>query len=244
MRLRAPSKGHSRLRGNKPSHSPLRKPQPNAAEAKAASTGSPMVCPCSSASALLHKQAARIAKWALSGRELPSSVDPQPHGLHQASVRGHPVSGLQQHQVARNQLAARHFGHATRPPDPGFGHDQVAKGKHRPLCAILLQETERGVEGDHDTHRHRLLGVAQQPRNHRGSEKHCDQRTLELREQYAHRARTGGLRQRIGPHGTDASGGFGWMQPLLKVGAQVPGGFLRRKGVARQLRGRPGSFCG
>ena len=171
-------------------------------------------------------------------------LDAQIGGLDQASIRGHQVAGLQQHDVSRDKVMRRHLSHLACAPDAHQGHRQLFQSGHRLLGAILLDEAEDRVEHDDREDRDGIFDIADQRRDDRGDDQDQHQRAGELLQDDAPRRSAAALHKLIRSVAAQPSNGlvgaqslvgrnfqacgrFGWLQ-------QIPGSLYMR-GSFRQI---------
>ncbi len=95
------------------------------------------------------------------------------------------VSGLEEDDIARNEVARGQPGDCTLAPYTGSWRQCMAQGSDRVLGATLLHESEQGVHADHHEDDRRVLEVADSRREDRSDDKQQDQAAAELGEQHA-----------------------------------------------------------
>jgi hypothetical protein len=141
-------------------------------------------------------------------------------GLDEPRVRGNPIAGLEQQQVAGDQFSRAH------PSGRAVAHHRDHRREHlperieRPLGAVLLDEPEQRAE-EHD--RQDDPGVhqlAERRRQARRREQDHDQRVLELSQQQppSRDARGGG--DDVRTVAREPSGGLGRRQPARPIGVE------------------------
>ena len=150
-------------------------------------------------------------------RRLPGQrglVHPQLGLAHQPQVGGNLVAGLQQHQIAGNQLLGRHGVLVAVAHHLGLGAHHGPQALQRGLGLGLLNETHDRVD-DHHTEDH--CGVDEFPQtggDRPRDEQNIDQRMMKL-AQYAHQqAGARSHRQRIGTEALQSIGRLDvWQTP-------------------------------
>ena len=94
-------------------------------------------------------------------------VDTQPAGLDQSQVGRHPVTGLEQHHVARYHRLGRYRLSPVAATYRCLRLDEVADRGQRPLGASLLDEADQRVHYDHRRDHHRVGAVPDSDRDRR-----------------------------------------------------------------------------
>jgi hypothetical protein len=89
--------------------------------------------------------------------------------LDQSAVRRHARPGLEQHEVAGDQLAGRDLARRAVAHDLHRRRRHRLERRHRLLRAVLLPEPDPRVQHDHDEDHDRLGYVAQCRREHTGA---------------------------------------------------------------------------
>ncbi len=100
--------------------------------------------------------------------------------LDQSRVGAHGVTGGQQQDVARDQLACLQQRLVAVAQGAHAHAGQAAQGGHGTLGAAFLEGADERVDDDHRQDHRGVAVVAQRHRQHRGHEQDVDQRALEL----------------------------------------------------------------
>ncbi len=117
----------------------------------------------------------------------------QVDGLDQPRVGGHPVTGAQHDDIARDDFACRDLAFHAITQHAGHRRGHLAQCLDRPFGAILLNQAEQHGEDDDDGDRHRFEEVSQRRRQHDGDQQDDDQNVGELcREDRPRRHARGG----------------------------------------------------
>ena len=118
--------------------------------------------------------------------------------LDQPQVGGNLVAGLEQHDVARDQLLGRHLPHFAAAQHGGPRGGKLLQGRQGPVGAPGLHGADGGIEHDDHDDDDRVHHVADQAGNHGGGDQHQDHEVAELVDDQRHDAAAVGPWQLIG----------------------------------------------
>jgi hypothetical protein len=110
-------------------------------------------------------------------------LDLERDDVAQARIRGRPVAGAQQDDVARHELARRDVILLSVPRYRCVRRRHLAERLDRPFGAVLLHEAQHGGEDDDDGDDHGFRHVPEHRREAHRHEQDQDQHVLELGEQ-------------------------------------------------------------
>ncbi len=137
-------------------------------------------------------------------------------GREHASIGGHTVAGIEQHQVARHQVDGVNLVHASVTAHARHRRKHLLQSGERRFGPVFLPEAEHGVEQHHRQDHRRILDIAYGAGQHCCRNQHRDQDTPEL------------IRERQ-PPGTRRLLG----QAVLPVTLQARARLVRRQPVGR-----------
>ena len=98
-------------------------------------------------------------------------------------VGGHAVTRLEQHDVAGHQFLGGDLPHLAAAPYPRMLRQHLLERRQGCVGAVLLVETEAGVEHDDDQNHHCVLDVADRTGQRGCADQHDHQQILELVEE-------------------------------------------------------------
>ena len=140
--------------------------------------------------------------------------------LEEPQVRGDPVTGCEQDDVARHEVPRRHL--HLLPCAQGARHRRrhALERLERPLRPVLLDEAQEDREQDDHGDGDRLRGVPERCRDGGGHQQDDDQDVLELPEQQGPGAHPAGRRQLVGPPRRESAGRLRGIEPSLQGRAE------------------------
>ena len=101
-------------------------------------------------------------------------------GTVDAPIDRHPITGVQQHNVTRNQLLGGKHLRRSVPAHLRFGREHLPQCCQRLLGPVLLIETEQGVDHHHDQNHQGILELTNSACQQRGADQYQNQESLEL----------------------------------------------------------------
>ncbi len=167
-------------------------------------------------------------------------VDPEAARLDQPEVGRHPVTGLEQHDVARHHRLCRDGRPPAVPQDRGVRIDHGADRLQRPLRASLLDEADDGVGDHHGEDHQRVRKVAERARQHAGRHQHVDQQVVELQQEPPEDAPAWRLRQPVRPVDAEPAVGLVVGEPGVPAPELDPGRRLPRRRAKHPPPAPPG----
>ena len=163
-------------------------------------------------------------------------VGPQLDGLDEPQVGGEHVPRLEEHDVAGHEVDGGHDRDRAPPPDARVGRGERLERAHGLLRPVLLHDAEPCVEHHDDRDDHRVLGLAEEPRQDGGGDEHQHHDVGELVEQHPPEPAATPFRERVRARLEPATCDLRGVEPRRDRGAQARRGFVGRQRV-------PGS-CG
>ena len=164
-----------------------------------------------------------------------------------ARVGRHAVARRQREQVAGHDVGCGDVLETPVADDRGVVGQHRVERLDRPGRAPLLQEPDRGVDGDHGEHDEAVDVVAQGDRDDARDEQHHDQRAAELADEHPDRGLTPARVDDVGADRAQTALGLGSVEAAqshpeprtgLARGGGMPGDDGRRGGGARRVHAR------
>jgi hypothetical protein len=88
-------------------------------------------------------------------------VDPQVGGVHQPEVRRHHVACLEEHDIARYNVACRDLPGQAVADDASEWRTHLPKRGNSALCAVFLENADGSVQHDNDDDCDRVDDIAE-----------------------------------------------------------------------------------
>jgi len=121
------------------------------------------------------------------------------YGRQEAAIGRHPVTRVEQHDVARHHRVGGDLHHRAAAANPGAGDEHVAQRRHRVLRPALLDEPKSTVDQQDDAHHRRILEIPERGREAGGAGQDRHQDAAELVHEPAPRGPTRRLSQPVRP---------------------------------------------
>ncbi len=116
------------------------------------------------------------------------------------TIGRYPVTGLDQHEVARHEVVNGHELRPTVPPDTRRRAGHLTQRRKAAFRAELLDEAEHRVDGQNDRDDSGVLPIADEAGQHRANQQHDDEQVAELVDEQQPRRTPRGLDQAVVPH--------------------------------------------